>query len=284
MKRNEMWIAFDFELTAQAEYNLFGEAGRSERGFRKLLAALSTRHHIGLPPDFFGYTDEGVPNPKGEATIIMAYSRRGMRLVGIGTSACALLYEKIGAIHAAMMTHANCIIRLTERSGQHAADFTPIFRRYYLRSLMLGKAKAGSFWIRAADAVKAGSSWQAEADRMLPKMLGQHLLRQLVLLDRGGDGVEGNVTESLALALRGEESWQTAGQAFGRRLGIQVHSVAGHTFARVGGGGVRVVLKDIEFTMKANFEGQWFLGRDRIEGSGELQPATREWVQAKAAA
>lgn len=279
-----MWIAFDFELTAQAEHNLFGEAGRSERGFRKLLAALSTRHHIGLPPDFFGYTDEGVPNPKGEATIIMAYSRRGVRLVGIGTSACALLYEKIGAIHAAMMTHANCIIRLTERSGQHAADFTPVAQPYYLKSLMLGSAKSGSFWIRAADAVKAGSSWPVEADRMLPKMIGQHLLRQIVLLQREGDNAEGNVTESLAPALCDKESWQTAGQAFGRRLGIRVHSVAGHTFAWVGGGGGRVVLKEIEFTMKAKFDGPWFLGRDRIEGNGELMPATRQWIPARAAA
>jgi hypothetical protein len=279
-----MWTAFDFVLTAQAEHNLFAGTGRSERGFRKLLANLSTRHDIGLPPDFFGYTEEGEPNPKGEATIIMAYTRRGLRLVGIGHTACALLRDKIGSIHAAMMTHANSIIRVARRSGQHAVDLTPFAKPYYLKSLMLGKAKAGSFWIRAADAVKAGSSWETEVGRILPKMIGQHLLRQLVQLHREADGVDGNVMECLAQALHGEESWQDAGQAFGRRLGIQVHRVGGHTFAKVGAGGGRVVLKDIEFTMKANFEGPWFLGRHRIEGNGELQAATGAWTQARAAA
>lgn len=279
-----MWAEINFTLPPAAEARLFGGRGRSERGFRKTLAALNTKYVIGLPAAFFGYTDEGVANPAGDTTIGIGVTRNGLRLVATGSSACRLLEDRAGAIGAALMFESQAMIPMTSRSGEHAADFRPYTSPFYVQSLCVGKSTKDNFWFQAAKAVQDGSTWLKAADRKLPLTIGRSLMRQAVLLCNEGDDLEGSVGDLLARAVTGEQDWRETGLKFGQRLDVRVHAVGGHTYVPVGPVGHRLVLKDVEFTMKVALVGPWFVGRLKIEGRGQVQPSTRAWSQLEKAA
>lgn len=279
-----MWRQIDFNVNPEAEKRLFGVAGRSERAFRKTLAALNTKHKIGLPPEFFGYGDDGQANPAGDTTIGIGYTHRGLRLVATGSTACELLGDRAGAIHAALMLEAGTILPISDRTGEHTANFLPFERPFFIQSLMVGKKTSDNFWFQAAKAVQAGSSWLKEADRKIPNVIGRSLMRQAVLLINDGDDLEGNVGTHLAPSLVGKRHWNETGAEFGQRLGIKLHAVGGHTYVRHGPVGSRLVLKNVELSMRAEFGGPWFVGRLKIEGRGQLIPASGVWIEQAEAA
>lgn len=279
-----MWNEINFNLSKPAEQQLFGSAGRSERGFRKLLAALDTQYRIGLPPAFFGYTSEGIPDPKGNTTIGMGYTHHGLKIVATGSTACKMLADRSGAIHAALMMAAQTIIPMHQRSGEHSAWFQPFERPFYVKSLGVGNGNRENFWTIAAKRVNEGSSWLSEAERKIPNVMGRSLMRQAVLLINDGDELEGNVSELLAKSTIGGRHWNETGTEFGQRLAIKLRSVGGYTFMPAGGSRGGLVLKDVEFTMCGAFEGPWFLGRLKIEARGQLTPATGAWTRMSVAA
>lgn len=279
-----MWHRLDFKLTAEAEANLFKGARRSEKSFRKTLAALDTQYQIGLPPVFFGYGEDGQPDSRSEITIGMGCTPNGLSIVATGSTASALLIDRAGAINAALMHAAQALIPISSRGGEHEANFLPFARRYFISNLAVGNQKSSSFWARAATAVRNGSSWTKEADRKIPLAISRGLLRQAVLLAREGDDMEGNVAPLLAKSLIDAVHWKETGHEFGKRLNVQIHSVGGHTFAKLDENRTRLVLKHIEFSMNGQFDGPWYVGRLKIEGQGLLVPAAREWGQQACAA
>ena len=279
-----MWSEMNFTLSPAAELQLFGEQGRSERAFRKLLAALDTKYAIGLPSAFFTYTEDGKPDASGDTTIGMGYTHNGLRVVATGSTACGMLDAFGGNIHYALIREANTMIPMHHRSGEHTASFTPFARPYFLKSLTLGKTHPQSFWYQAAKAVDEGSTWLKEADRKLPRTIGRGLMRQSRLLIDDGDDLEGNISSLLAPSIAGERHWNETGTEFGQRLKVQVHAVGGHTFVRVGERGLRLTLKKLEFSMCGEFTGPWFIGRQKNEAGCQLTPASGAWVSMKEAA
>jgi len=279
-----MWHRLDFKLTTEAQANLFKGAKRSEKAFRKLLAALDTQYQIGLPPAFFGYGANGQPDSRSEITIGMGCTPNGLSIAATGSTASALLLDRAGAINAALMHAAQALIPMSNRGGEHEANFLPFARRYFISNLAVGNQKSSSFWARAATAVRNGSNWAQEADRKIPMAISRGLLRQAVLLAREGDDMEGNVGQLLAKSLVDGVHWKETGNEFGKRLNVQIHSVGGHTYAKLDENRTRLVLKNIEFSMNGQFEGPWYVGRLKIEGQGLLVPAARQWVQQASAA
>lgn len=265
-----MWSELSFKLTEDVEKSLFHGQRRSSRGFRKLLAALSTQQSIGLPPLFFGYGDDGKPDSKGDTVIGMGWTSTGMRILATGPTACELLALKGGAIHAALMTAAEAFIPIHRQDGAHGMDFLPFARRYVIPSLAVGNSEKGSFWYRTADAVKEGSSWLIQADRKIPTTISRGLMRYAMTLLRDDDDIDGPLEELLGQSMSGERPWFDTGQEFQKRLNVQLHSVASHTFVQAGNINGRLCLKGVEFSMNADLMGPWMVGRLKIEAAGQL--------------
>lgn len=280
-----MWAEANFTLSDAAVHKLFGTNGKTAKAFRKCMAALDTKHGIGLPPVFFGYGDDGTPNSKGDTIFAMGYTHNGLRILANSSTAVDILAQKIGSIHAALMVESNCIIPLNQRSGEHSANFVPFQRHFFIRTLVLGHHEETSFWCRAARAVEAGSTWLQEADRKLPLSIGSGVMRQAVGLLQEGDDLDGNIQSLLAKSISGGQHWAETGQEFGRRLGVKMHAVGGHTYIPIGSHRVgRVALKNVEFSMRGDLDGPWLIGRLKIEAGGELVPATGAWTQQNSAA
>jgi len=279
-----MWHRLDFKLGPQAEDHLFKGRLRSEIAFRKLLAALDTKYGIGLPPQFFGYGAEGRPDPKAEITIGMGCTPGGLCIVATGSAASQLLRDRAGAVNAALMHEAHALIPMVNRGGEHEANFLPFERRFFISNLAVGKQGSSSFWARAASAVKSGSTWMNEADRKIPYAISRGLFRQCVFLCREGDDLEGNVGPVLSKSLVDGAPWLDTGAEFGRLLDVKLHAVGGHTFAKLDENRTRLVLRNVEFTMRGDFTGPWFVGRLKIEGQGLLVPSSRAWIAEQKAA
>lgn len=111
----------------------------------------------------------------------------------------------------------------------------------------------------------------------MPKTIGRSLMRQAVLLIEEGDDLEGSLGDHLGKSVSGERHWRETGLEFGERLAITIHSVGGHTYAPHGSGGLGLVIKNVEFTMKVALEGPWFVGRLKIEGRGQILRSTSQW-------
>ncbi len=283
-----MWHRLDFKLSPEAEKRLFRGEQRSEVAFRKLLASLDTQHQMGLPPTFFGYGANGQPDPQAEITIGMGYTPGGLSIVAIGSSASELLSSRAGAINAGLMHGAQALIPMVSRGGKHEANFLPFDRRFFIHNLAVGNQRSSSFWARAATAVRGGSSWMVEADRKIPFAISRGLLRQAVYLAREGDDLEGNVGPLLAKSLVKDQdngqSWKETGAEFGRLLNVKLHSVETHTFAKLDEHRTRLVLKNVEFTMRGDFSGPWYVGRLKIQGQGLILPSSRPWAAEAVAA
>lgn len=271
-----MWHQLDFKLSEQAESRLFRGRPRSPMAFRKLLAALSTKYQIGLPPQFFGYGHDGLPDPHAEITFSMGWAPKGVFILAIGSQSAEILLNRAGAINAALMHEAQALIPMSSRGGEHEAHLLPFARRYFINNLMVGTQLRDSFWMRAADAVHAGSTWEAEAGRKIATTISQGLMRQVVYLQRQGDDVEGSLSASLAGSLVGDRPWFETGQEFQQRLKVVLHRVGSHAFVKDDHRS-RVVLRHLEFTMQAEIGGPWLIGRLKIEGQGILRLSSRAW-------
>ena len=260
----------------------------SPRAYRKALAAISTQYGIHLPPAFFGYGEDGKNDPQAYTSISISASHRGLHLLAVGCTACRILQDYAGGIHSALIRVSGAMVSMHDRSGEHELGQLPFAKRYFLRSLMVGSSKSSGFWQRAADAVKAGSTWEVEADRKLPRTIGRGLLHQAVMLLEDGDDVEGSLAAFVGRQPPSPEEapqfLKDAGLEFGRRLDIRINSVKGHSYAASGPGPFKVVLQGIEFTCKAELGGPWVVGRNKIEADGLIYPSTRAWAQDRAAA
>lgn len=271
-----MWCRLDFLLSADAEKNLFRGASRSQVLFRKTLAALDTQYRIGLPPEFFGYGSDGKPDSRTEITTSIGTTANGLSITAIGAQACSVLRDRSGAINAALMHAAQALVPMHCREGEHTANFIPVTQRFYIANLAVGKSKADTFWVRAADAVKTGSSWMAEADRKIQHAISRGLMRQAVFLVRQGDDLDGNVEQLLAQSESDGKHWRDTGHTFGERLKVKLLGVGGHTFASLGEHrGHRLVLRGVEFTMQGDFHGPWYVGRLKIESQGLIIPSNK---------
>lgn len=274
------WCRLDFPLTETTEQQLFRGGRRESASFRKLIAALNTKYNIGLPASAFGYKDNGESDSQAEICIGYGTTGRGLSITAVGIEAAELLSDRSGAINAALMHAAGALIPMHARTGEHEANFLPSPMPFYIHNLMLGKGRSTCFWKRAADNVHAGSNWLAEADRKIKKSIGTGLMRQAVLLGRMNDSLEGNVASLIARSMVDGVHWNETGAEFGDRLGIEIKTIGGHTFVNHGGGGHRLVLKNVEFTMKADFTGPWFVGRLKLESQGQVMPASARGIGA----
>lgn len=279
-----MWRELNLGISPEVEKTLFAEPGRSGRAFRKKLAALNTKYNIGLPSWAFGYGDDGKPLTDSDLSLAMSYTPGGLRLTAIGATSCQMLEDRSGAILAALMTEAQALIPMHLSDGEHKAEFLPFEKPYFINRLTLGKFTRDSFWFTAMKAVENGSSWLKEADRKLPLAISRGLMRQSVGILNEGDDLEGNIEPFLTPAISGTRPWLDTGREFGQRLGVKVKSVGAHTMARHGDVAMRLVLKNVELTMRCDITGAWFVGRQKIEGSGLIRPATGAWTQQKEAA
>lgn len=271
-----MWHQLDFRLSAEAESRLFKGKPRSPMAFRKLLAAMSTRHQIGLPSQFFGYGEDGKPDSKAQITFSMGWSPNGLFILAIGSAAAEVLINRAGAINAAMMHEAQALIPMNSRNGDHEAHLLPFPRRYFINNLAVGKQARDSFWMRASDAVQAGSTWEAQAGRKIATTISRGLMRQAVTLVREGDDLDGSLSAVLAGSIAGDRAWFETGQELQKRLNVTLHRVGGHTYVKDEHRS-RLVLKSLEFTMQAELGGPWLVGRLKIEGQGILRLSCREW-------
>lgn len=270
-----MWMEVNLALSPQAEGNLFGSSGRGERVFRKTLAALSTSRAIGLPPAFFGYGDDGKADSRGHTCIGMGCTAGGLRLVAVGSGACALLSDKVGSIHYALMLEAEALIPMHQHSGEHMAKLLPFEKPYYIKSLAVGKTDKDNPWFRASKAVQDGSDWMTQGAEKIPRSIGLGLIQQALILGREGDDIEGNFAGAIASAMVVASSMQEAEFKLLDRLGVRLHSIGGHTYDRVGPVGSRLVLKHVEFSMMIDLAGAWFAGRQKIDARGQFITSSR---------
>lgn len=275
-----MWTDIHLPLKTEAEFRLFGPTGRNRTVFRKKLAALNTKYQLGLPPEFFGYSADGLTNDRGETTIGIGTYAAGLRLVAIGSMACELLQDKAPRIHSALINEANALIPLNVRSGEHAFELLPYERHMVIRSLCVGHARKGDYWYGAAEAAKNGESWLTLVDRKVPNYLTQCIVKQGVLLAQNGDDCHGGLEPYIIKALPAKGSWSEAHSELKTKLGIKLKSVAGSTWLKRENGNALVVLRDVEFSIRANMIGPWFAGRMKIEARGEFVNATRTFAAA----
>lgn len=269
-----MWTDIYMPLTAEAELRLFGPRGQNRTFLRKKLAALNTQYRIGLPHEFFGYRADGQANDQGETTIGIGTYAGGLRFVAIGSQASELLQEKAPRIHSALINETNSLIPMHVRSGEHGLEFVPYERRMAIRSLCVGHARKGNYWYGAAEAAQKGAAWLDLVDRKVPDYLIKCIMKQGVILAQNGDDCIGGLEPLIIKALPVKGSWSEAHSELKAKLGIKLLSVAGHTWMKREKGSALVVLRDVEFTVRANLVGPWFAGRMKIEGRGELINAT----------
>ena len=270
-----MWTDIHLPLTPEAEERLFGPRGRDRTFFRKKLAALNTQYQLGLPPEFFGYSADGQSNDRGETTIGIGTYAGGLRLVSIGSQASELLQDKAPRIHSALITETNSLIPMHVRSGEHGFELLPYERRLVIRSLCVGHARKGNYWYGAAQAVQSGESWMNLVERKVPNYLTQCIMKQGVILAQNGDDCPGGLESLIIRALPVKSTWSDAHTELKAKLGIKLQSVADHTWLKRENGNALVVLRDVEFTIRANMTGPWFAGRMKIEARGEFITATR---------
>ena len=263
-----MWCRVDFSLTEPLEATLFRGHQRTPERFRKTLAALDTQYRLGLPSAFFGYGPDATRDPQAEITFGIGTTGRGLVLTAIGAPSCECLFERSGAINAALMHAAQGLVPMHVTQGEHEADFIPFPMPYKVARLAVGETRKNSFWMRADAAVQAGSNWMDETRDRIAKTISHHLMRQAVFLAREGDDLDGNVGHHLARSLADGAPWSKTGKDFGERLDVRVTSVGGHTFAALHNRPHRLMLTDVAFTMKATFSGPWFVGRLKGEAQG----------------
>jgi len=277
-----VWTRLDFLVNEAATAALFrGQA--TAQGLRKLLARLDTEYRIGLPSTFFGYGEDGAPDSQAVITTSFGTTRNGLSITAIGAPACEVLSERSGALNAALMHAAQALIPMHVRSAEHTADFLPFARRYYIGRLAVGNANSQSFWSQAVDAIKAGSSWMEQAPRKIPQTIARGMFFQARHLCELGDELEGNMSAMLSRSFADGAPWGETKMAFYERLDVQLLSVAGHTYAPLHNRPHRLLLKGVEFTMKAQLDGPWFVGRLKGESQGLLVPSFKA-VQALEAA
>lgn len=270
-----MWITVDFPLSSTAEDRLFGESGRSSKAFRKKLAAMSTAHGMGLPPQFFGYAADGAANDEGETAISIGVYARGLRLRAIGSSACELLQRVTPVIHSALIGACAELIPMHTSSGEHGLDFLPFARRMFIHDLCVGKSSPGNYWYAAAKSAREGRDWMDLGERKIPNYLVQSIMSQALLLDRDGDDVSGDLGALIGECGSIRGSWSPAHSKLKHLLQIKLLSVGGQSWLKRDHGCSLVRLHDVEFSMHAKLTGPWFAGRMKIEGRGQIMESSR---------
>jgi hypothetical protein len=161
------------------------------------------------------------------------------------------------------------------KSGEHGFELLPHERRMVIRSLCVGHARKGNYWFGAAEAVQMGESWLSKVDRKIPNYLTQCILKQGVILAQNGDDCTGGLEPLVIKALPVKSTWSPAHSELKSRLAIKVLGVDGHTWLKRENGSSLLVLRDVEFTIRAQMTGPWFAGRMKIEARGEFISATR---------
>lgn len=275
-----MYRQMDIQVPTFTETSPFHGARPTGRDLRKVLAKLNTEHQLGLPGWFFGYGPDGKPDNSAQPRITMGNNSQGsLRIVAIGSEASDLLLEKCGPIQAAMIRACDTLVHANMRSGPHILDASAgngfAKTDYWMHRVVVGKTHYESFWWRSAHRVEAGGAWAEKDFALLSDIIADGIFEQARLQLQAGDELHGELGEWLENKLATEDA-KTAQSLFKKRLGVTVLGIKGHTAHRATGPqGVRVMLKDVEFTMAARLEGPWIVGRNRIEGFGTVQIARR---------
>ncbi len=287
-----MWRELTFAVPAGgfAARRMFpGDQQPNSREWRKLLASMNGRYGMGLPPEFFGangFQEDGSPLVGGasEARYVLRRTAGGVAIVALGASACAMLGQKAGLIHACLIRDCETMVPMTDRQGEHRISLSPWAKGYYIHELALGKGGYGKWQQMAKDL--QGRGWTEGAGKEVALALYSSLQRQCVFLLNEGDEIDDEdglpqlaVGSLLQTALSGEASWSQIGARFMSALDVQVRSIGRHTFVPWGPCSKHhLVLRGVEFTMRASIDGPLFLGRMRIEGKGMVVPATGSWI------
>lgn len=278
-----MFQQYDIAL-GPALRGLFPQGIPSETHLRKLIARINTAHGIGLPSWVFGYNDDGKAMSDRFPCVSFGMNDRSLRITAIGLSACEVMASSAWKIQAALIKELQEPVQMHDRSAAHeihSVGGAPV--RYHLRRLCVGKTKPDSFWWRQTKEMSSnGLPWSDKAKRLLTHMVGNAIYDQAVFLLRDGDTVEGDIGEWLESMGATEDGPGTRSlrDQFKLRLGINITGIGDFTAVRsTGSQGLRVMLKNVELTTRAEIAGSWWIGRGRIEGSGVLTRSRRMPVQ-----
>ncbi|MFC7436045.1 hypothetical protein ACFQNJ_16135 [Hydrogenophaga bisanensis] len=257
--------------------SLFPRGQPNETAFRKMVAALNTKYDVGLPSWIFGYADDQTVLSDRFPSVSFGLNRDSLRLSAIGQDACEVLTQRGYLLQAALIRELQCPVQVVDRSGEHALSYSRMPLRYYMRRLVVGKTRVDSYWWRSAST--NNGQWSENAKFRLAHLLGNALWEQACFLMDQGDELGGDIGEWLESMVGSEDprtNWTLRSQ-FKLRLGIECVAVGdGHTAVRsTGTQGLRVMLRDVDFTAKADIQGLWWAGRGRIEGCGLLQRSRR---------
>lgn len=282
-----MYRQMDLQLSAHVVSKLFLGDRPTGMRVRKLLSRLQTEHDLGLQPWVFGYGNDGKPDQRAPLRISMASTMGNtVRLVAVGPMACKLLARKAAAIQAAFISEGGRVVPVIIRSGEHGIERVNGVRSYFVPSIVLGKTSPDSFWWRCAKQVEdQGAKWMDVAGEQLGNTISEGILTQCFNLLADGDTIKGEHAEMVAQHWRRINFIEDLGERTKERrlvldvfktvLDLRVTSITGHSaFMATGPQGLRVLLKNIEFTVSAQLTGVWIVGRNKIEGMGAIRVAS----------
>lgn len=282
-----MYRQMDIQLNPQVASKLFFGDRLTGMRVRKLLSRLQTEYDLGLQPWFFGYGNDGKPDQRAPLRMSMAGAMGDtVRLVAFGPMACKLLAQKAAAIQVAFIREGGSVVPVNIRSGEHGIERVQGVRRYFVPRMVLGKTAPDSFWWRCAKQVEnQGAKWMEIAGEQLGHTIAEGIVTQCFDLLAAGDHIEGDHAEVVAQNWQRLKSIEDLGERKKERrvvldvikaaMDLRVTSVTGHSaYMATGPQGLRVLLKNIEFTVSAQLTGAWMVGRNKIEGMGAIRVAS----------
>jgi len=276
-----MYKQLNFSLPPMESVRLMSAGSRTEgRELRKYLARVNTSAGLDLPPWFFGYGENGEVDPTLKPAIAMSRIDDGVfQIAGIGPLASVLLADKAEGLLNHLKGVVRGEVRMQLSSGEHV--LASHGRRHYLvPQLVLGRTTRYNNWWRRITEVEEAGGWSEASLAYLGWFMAQGIKSQFEDLIAQGDTVHGDLAEWLVDLMQSQPDKVAVLNALEARLGLQVEGVRAHSGVRsTGPQGKRVMLKGILFSMNAEMTGPWIVGRNRIEGFGQIRP----WVVSKQA-
>lgn len=271
-----MFKQLSFSLPPEEAIRLMSSGPRTEgRELRKYFARINAGAGLALPAWFFGYGEDGQADPTLKPSIAISRTGEGVFLItAVGPLASEVLAEKAEPLLKHLKTAVNGEVRMQLTSGEHAL-YSRSRRHYLIPQLVLGKTTRYNSWWRRVTEIEEAGGWTSEGLSYLGWFIAQGIKNQFDDLIAQGDLIHGDLASWLEDLSNTEPDKVAVLNALEARLGLQVESVRAHSGIRsTGSQGKRVMLKGVLFSMCAEMTGPWIMGRNRIEGFGQVRP----WV------
>lgn len=303
-----MWYRCDIELPDDAVAKLFPARAHNGRDFRKLIALLADEMELPLPSQVMNYED-GRPR-QGLPPVRFAGYARGVSLLGLGNEGVGLARQAAPLIHSALIRRSGRLLRAFERSGKVQLEPTRLPLSYVTRAVVLSPSKPAALkrWLGWVDQARARGVTLGdipEAREEMARRLEEALLRQVDALDppvakepdwfldpEDDETQEGGLVRPWGLLKRdGEGSNELEMQRRGKRpFAVKIKSCGKHfletrmnerTRERLAQQGQTpptklplVGVHHLEFTVNADLEGLWQVGRLTSSGYGVVHKCT----------